>query len=927
MRPTKLTISAFGPYAGKEVLDLDSLGESGLYLITGTTGAGKTSIFDAITYALYDRPSGDIRDDSMLRSKYADETTETFVELEFICKEKIYKVRRNPEYRRMKLHGEGMTTQIARAELYLPDGKIIDKSKKEVTKYITEIIGIDREQFLQIAMIAQGDFRKVLLADTEERKKIFRQIFKTHKFEKIQEQIKNETLSLKKQFDVAKQSFLTYASGMACDTESEFFDLVNIAKNGEITTQETINLVSTLIEMDTMENERLTQKLGEVESALEKVNATIGKAEEYVKNVETYKIMQARIPKAVEAYDFAKAKLDEETLKKPEVERNEKEITLIENELPNYDVLFALRLEIKKLSDSIVKEESDLQVMGSELLKKETFINSLKERNKELENASATKEKLEAEKSRVDEFLLKVEKLGKDIGKLKIEKEQLVAEQEGFTLLNEKAKNLADKYNDLNKRFLDGQAGIMASALKVGEPCPVCGSKEHPILAQKASFVPTEEELKKAKAEAESESKKAEEKSVDCAKKKGLVEALEKTTHEQYKELLGTPIVDSLDVILESVREKYKELKAQNNATALKIQAETEKVNEKSKIDKNLPMEESALEKLRVEKVEIEKRIATATATRAQKAKQEEQLVKDLKFNSKDEADKALDALRRMVKNLKEGFENADKECGIKRDELLKIQDTVSTLRNVVANVCEIDLDSEKTKKNTLVEEKNELLNLKEKLVSRILMNKTCLENIQKTAKESKEIEERFRWMTTLSETANGGISGRERISFETYVQMNYFERILRRANIRLRKMTSGQYDLIRRVDELGKRAQVGLDIDVIDHYNGSIRPVNSLSGGEQFKASLALALGLSDEIQSSAGGVRLDTMFVDEGFGSLDGESLQLAISTLQDLTEGRRLVGIISHVEELKSKIDKQIVVEKQKYNGQGSHATIIH
>jgi exonuclease SbcC len=197
------------------------------------------------------------------------------------------------------------------------------------------------------------------------------------------------------------------------------------------------------------------------------------------------------------------------------------------------------------------------------------------------------------------------------------------------------------------------------------------------------------------------------------------------------------------------------------------------------------------------------------------------------------------------------------------------------------------------------------------------------LENIVRKAKESKEIEAHYRWMNTLSETANGGFSGKERVAFETYVQMSYFERILRRANIRLRKMTGGQYDLIRRVDDLGKRAQVGLDIDVIDHHNGSTRSVNSLSGGEQFKASLALALGLSDEIQSSAGGVRLDTMFVDEGFGSLDGESLSLAISTLQDLTEGNRLVGIISHVDELKNKIDKQIVVEKQKLGG--SHARI--
>ena len=211
-------------------------------------------------------------------------------------------------------------------------------------------------------------------------------------------------------------------------------------------------------------------------------------------------------------------------------------------------------------------------------------------------------------------------------------------------------------------------------------------------------------------------------------------------------------------------------------------------------------------------------------------------------------------------------------------------------------------------------------------MVARLQANTICKANIRKAAQSSDDLEKKVRWMNTLSKTANGTLSGKDKISFETYIQMSYFDRILRRANIRLQKMTGGQYDLIRRVDPLNQRGQIGLDIDVLDHYNGSTRPVNSLSGGEQFKASLALALGLSDEIQSSAGGVRLDTMFVDEGFGSLDGESLQLAIATLQDLTEGNRLVGIISHVDELKNKIDKQIVVEKHKGAGKGSFAKLI-
>ena len=261
-----------------------------------------------------------------------------------------------------------------------------------------------------------------------------------------------------------------------------------------------------------------------------------------------------------------------------------------------------------------------------------------------------------------------------------------------------------------------------------------------------------------------------------------------------------------------------------------------------------------------------------------------------------------------------------------KKEELGTLQGEISALEGLVKKVCDVDLTAEQAKHDALINQRDALTKQKENVAARIQANSNCTGNIERAAKDSSELEMQVRWMNTLAKTANGTLSGQEKISFETHVQMSYFDRILRRANIRLQKMTGGQYDLIRREELQNQRSQVGLDIDVLDHYNGSTRPVHSLSGGEQFKASLALALGLSDEIQSSAGGVRLDTMFVDEGFGSLDGESLRLAIATLQDLTEGNRLVGIISHVEELKNKIDKQIIVEKCKGAGKGSKARLV-
>ena len=924
MRPLKLIISAFGPYAKAETLDLSRLGENGLYLITGTTGAGKTSIFDAITYALYDRPSGDIRDDSMLRSKYADDATDTFVELTFLCKDKEYTVRRNPEYSRPKSRGEGMTKQTARAQLRLPDGRIVDKSKKEVTKAIEEIIGIDRDQFLQIAMIAQGDFRKVLLADTEERKKIFRRIFKTHKFETIQNRLKEEANALYYQFKTSRNNMLAYAGGIVCDTtDDEKVKAVAQAKNGEITTQETLELIKRLLLADGEENSFLLQEISKADETLGAVNAAIGKAEEYAKSVAEYDRKTASVPLFVAEYDKAKSLLEAENARLPERETIEKQITLIEKELPDYETLDGLQKSINVLQAAIADNGREKVHKETEFAQKEAEIKSLKERQKALENAASQTEKLDAEAVRLQEYKARLETLGKDMRALEQGKKQLAEKREEYAILSERAKRLADEYTAQNKCFLDGQAGVLASGLAVGEPCPVCGSKEHPVLAKTPPKMPTEAELKLCKRAADEGLEKAKEKSAECAELSGKTTALNDSVLRQQETLFEK---SGEEITLESVRNQFAKTQAKITETLQALQAERAKVMQKEEIARRLPIEENALETIRAKVAFFDTTIARDKATQAQQQSQAKTLQKKLQYKTKADADNAIRALRQQSENLKKAQQNAEKDFNDKKDALVKLQGEVSTLENVVKNVCKINLEEEQVKKNTLLLHKQNLQAKKEAVVARIESNKNSLDAIERTATESRTLEERFKWLNTLSETANGGLRERDKISFETYIQTSYFDRILRRASIRLQKMTNGQYDLIRRVDPLNKRSQVGLDIDILDHYNGTTRPVNTLSGGQQFLASLALALGLADEIQSSAGGVRLDTMFVDEGFGSLDNETLRLAISTLQDLTEGNRLVGIISHVEELKSKIDKQIVVERRKEAGTGSYCQIV-
>ena len=915
MRPIKLTISAFGPYADLTVLDLDKLGENGLYLITGTTGAGKTSIFDAITYALYGEPSGSVRDDSMLRSKYANASTDTFVELTFTYNGKTYTVRRNPEYERPKARGDGMTKQLARAELHYPDGRIVDKSKKEVTKAVTEIMGIDREQFLQIAMIAQGDFLKLLLAKTEERKAIFRQIFKTQKFEKIQYKLKEEARQLYGQFADARKSLLTYAKGIECDIENSLYSEAELAKAGTLSTEQTIELLKLLIAEDTEDQKQLKMDASSISKELATVNANIGKAEEYAKNVKAFEQKQLEFPQKTGAFADAKKKLDEEKERQSERDQIDKDIAALEAELHRYDTVDTLEKDIKALTTSIETAGAKQKETQTTLDEKNAEIKDSREKIKELSDAEVKKEKLEGEKSKLDEQKSKLESLQEaldDYDRLCV---NFKSKQTEYVALADTAQEAHDNYNAKSKAFLDEQAGILAKDLEEGAPCPVCGSTRHPNLAIMSEDAPTEAELKKSKNAYEDAQKKAEKKSVECGTLKGQVEASKTNIKKQITELIGAYEIENAS---DQIDEKLSSIRTSLLSLIDQIIAESGRIQEREKLEKALTSLENEIEKLDSDLKKYAETVTSDTASKNEKASQLEALRKELQFASKAEADEKLKALNSKKKELKKAFDDANTAFNNADKALSELKGELSALDEVVKQVCQIDLDAEKQKRDDLNIKADAYKKISETLASRLAANERCLENIEKTAEESKKLEAHYKWVNTLSETANGGLSGKEKIMLETYIQMNYFDRILVRANRRLQKMTNGQYDLIRRQDTTDLKSQAGLDLDVIDHYNGTTRAVNTLSGGESFKASLTLALGLSDEIQSSAGGVRLDTMFVDEGFGSLDDDSLRLAIATLQELTDGNRLVGIISHVGELKTKIDKQIIVTKELTGG---------
>lgn len=922
MRPTKLTISAFGPYAGLTVLDLDRLGESGLYLITGTTGAGKTSIFDAITYALYDQPSGSARDDSMLRSKYADPATDTFVELEFLYMGKAYRVRRNPEYTRPKTRGEGMTRQAARAELTYPDGHTVDKSKKEVTRAVEELIGIDRNQFLQIAMIAQGDFLKLLLAKTEERKAIFRRIFKTQTFERIQYRLKDDARQLAGEFSDARNSILTYASGIKCAPDSVHLAECEEVLRGNATTDATVELLGKLIAEDEAVHAALTDEAALISRELAEVNAMIGKGEEYAKNLAEYERKKLRLPEIEAACEGAKATFKLESDRQGERDELDGAIASAEKELKSYGDADELARQVSDIRDKIERAKRAQDTAEAEISALDERIKTTKDRVKALEGSGAKKEKAESDKARLQEQRAALEALSADIASRQAMRVRLEACRRDYLAAAEISDERLARFNRLNRAFLDGQAGIIASTLRDGEPCPVCGSTHHPSPAALSEGAPTEAELKAAKIDSDRAYDDANRSSVACGKLEGEIKASEEAIIKRMGELLGDRPIETAT---EKITGLLRDIRGALTEADADITSADAEMRERASLESDLPALEQRLENMRAELNGYSNSISADSATRSAKEEQLAILRRELCYECLADAKRALEALKEKRKLLKRALDDATTAFVESEKTLSGLLSEIETLEGVVKGVCDVALEREKEKKLELDLRAAALQSAKESVVSRLDANKRSLERIKSVAERSREIERRYKWMNALAETANGGLTGKEKIMLETYIQMSYFDRILVRANRRLRKMTNGQYDLIRRKDVSDLKSQAGLDLDVIDHYNGTSRPVNTLSGGESFKASLALALGLSDEIQSSSGGIRLDTMFVDEGFGSLDDESLQLAISTLQELTEGNRLVGIISHVGELKSKIDKQIIVTREHTGGSSCRISV--
>lgn len=1439
MRPLKLVLSAFGPYAGRASLLLEKLGNSGLYLITGDTGAGKTTIFDAITYALYGEASGESREPSMLRSQYADPGTPTEVELTFSHGGKEYVIKRNPKYLRPSKRGGGMTEVLPDAQLTCPD-RIVTK-KREVDAAIIEILGMDRNQFSQIVMLAQGDFRKLLMADTRQRQEIFRKVFQTHPYQTLQRQIKELAGKAYGQCQDAKKSVRQYVQEIVCPEEDPCFQDAKKAREGKLPIKDTMELVEKLVAQDTMEEERIGEELKLLDQKLAEANARLGKADQQEKakkaledimgqeeenrirleekeadfrreednrgkqeelkrrcalldqelpeydrhrkleedisllenlvkdgqkkaeeqeqtaeqwrgQLENLKKEQSvlsgageqkeklirsrekaekqkencvnleearrreqetivKLKKAEQDFCGEEAKQErQEELKKqcalldqelPEYEKLDRllkedrewaeeleklqrdkeekrqeseelgrslehdrkeqaalshageqrerllrlkekaekyktdgeslekfrsleqkeaallkrleqefqteqnktarqedigrQLALLEQEFPRYDQIEEMKKEIRKLEEALEGDQRTAEKKKQRDKELQAELSSLKKERDLLAGAGERRERLLGQKAQKEAYLENVKKLRADADTYEALQRELKRQQDLYQKAQGHAEALEKVYSRMNRAFLDGQAGMLAKGLQEGDACPVCGATRHLRLAPIPKEVPGREELEQAKSDYEKAAGLAREASIQAGGINGKASQQEEQLRRQAETLFGHGDIEKagqqakgqiviwnekleeletqirkeeekekqrqrLDQRINGIEEQAKALEpeisalsqqiakteiqkqslsdqagslikelhcenkteAENQAKALareqenlkksyeqaqsaylecskreddlrkrieflreqlagteyfektqeslpileeeirelkrRLLEEEEKAKQKQELDRQIPCKEERANELEAQFQALKEKTDAAERKKENLSGQIEMLRRKLNYASRGQAEQAkarqkteLEALKKAYENAKDAYERYTKarealavqieslERHMEKPEYIeKTKEQIQALKEAIAELTtQIEKEQEKisrrerldtliprqeqavrqlekenrelreriatdrTKKQALekqrqaleeklhyrnkeearqekdawinrlnclqeaysqaerayqqcfnrqtelkgrinslteqlkreelickeeeLERQNELSERKQKIKEtehgvrfRKSTNKNILASIQKRSKDLAALEENYEWLSNLSDTINGDLNGKGKIMLETYIQTTYFDRIVRRANLRLMIMSGGQYEFKRLVGASSNRSQGGLELNVVDHYNGTERSVKTLSGGESFIASLSLALGLSEEIQSSAGGIQIDTMFVDEGFGSLDENALQQAYDALVSQTGDSRLVGIISHVSELKEKIDKKIVITKEKSGG---------
>ena len=910
MRPLKLIMSAFGPYAGRVSIDMSALGTSGLYLITGDTGAGKTTIFDAITFALYGEPSGGIREVDGLRSKYASPETPTQVELTFSNGGKVYNVARSPAYMRPSRKGEGFTEQKAEVRLTLPGGEVITR-RSEADDEILRIIGVNRSQFMQVSMIAQGDFLRLLNAGTEERQKIFRDIFKTGGYRRLQDELKARASQCLQKLSESK---LLLDEAVKRVRLPEELPSLEPSDGGAERTALLLERIDGAICADKERLSALKKQLAVWEKQKAGLLQDIKTAQLKEQTAARLSEAQAELERGISLSESCKRRAEELAALAPRMKDVSDSAVKLEQLLPKYDELDKSLAAINKLT---AEEDRLTSALRSFRSRRESAAQKLKEdkdRYYALENcgelAAAARQRAAAAERR----LKLLEEVKDSAAALSAAQKGVESARSVYAECEMRYASSSGEYQAAYVSLMRNRAGLLARELKEGSPCPVCGSTSHPRPAESAPESLTEarvEQLKAAYDAANSQLNESSAQSAAAAERLAAAQSALAAAADRAELSSRTPDADEIEREYSSVRGEH--------AAALECERKNAALaKERQRLKSSLDEGEQLLSKLDADISSSERSLAALSAELNGQRAAADKLLSDLPYPDRAGLSAALTSL----KDKRSAYDGEVQKCAEQLNKFAQVcasaRGRAEDLQKQLAMFKDVEADVINTRLNEVNASISSALSDVAELTARINANAEARLSAASRAAELVATEEEYTRAASLSNTANGNVRGREKLMLETYVQTFYFDRIIAKANLRFLRMSGGQYELMRRKSADNMRSQSGLELEVLDHYNGTVRSVKSLSGGESFKASLSLALGLSDVVQAAAGGVRLDTMFVDEGFGSLDENSLAQAIDALLSLAQGNRLVGIISHVSELKERIDKQIVVTKNRTGG---------
>ena len=712
-----------------------------------------------------------------------------------------------------------------------------------------------------------------------------------------------------------------YIDGAVCPEDSLWRVQLEKAKAGELPAADAFEVIREINSLDETASFTCQKNLEETRRQLEQVQNDLHKAQQRRQIQISLQRTQQELALKQQKLEPQKTRLEQLTARQPELEQLQARIAALQAQLPQYDQrqekadqLAGLERQQKKLENQL-EQNRQKQVDGSGQLAAQ------KEELKSLETVGERMQELNHRLQQLGQAQQQLNTLADGLAQHQKTKAKLAEFQALFGRARDAAQQLLAQYQAKNTAFLNEQAGILAQTLQEGVPCPVCGALEHPHPAKISAQAPTEQELKEARAKAEQAQQSAAKASQTAGVWKGKVEEGESTLTQQSAALLdGCSLEDAprqLSLHLNSLGDQKRSLESE-----LRIQQA--RLNRKTALEQSIPKWEEGLSALQASITRQEKEISTCTAAIQALRQQVQELSSALPYPDKQQAVDQLYRWEQQKKTQETALAAAQKAVQQGETQAAALSGQVENLTRQLAALPELPVQDLEEQKQQLTRQQETLTQQQKALYARIQINRSSLEKIQEKQHRQSDLEQRWTQVKALSDTANGTLTGKEKVMLETYIQMTYFDRIVARANTRFMVMSGGQYELARRTVAEDKKSQSGLELDVIDHYNGTRRSVKTLSGGESFQASLSLALGLSDEVQSSAGGIHLDTMFVDEGFGSLDEESLRQAIRALSGLAQGHRLVGIISHVAELKEKIDKQIVVTKDRAGG--SKAVIV-